>query len=192
MDAWWSWLAVAGAGVLHGLNPATGWPFAACWHALADGRGGTWRALLPIALGHAASVAFVAGTVLFGVAMRREAMIAAAAAVLAVLVAARLRRWRAARLAVPAAHAGLALWSFTLATVQGAGLMLVPALMPLCLGAGGPAATRGFGPLATALGVVAVHMAAMLATTGATARGASAFAGYLSSALARRRGATFG
>lgn len=29
MASLWPWLAVAGVGALHGLNPATGWMFAA-------------------------------------------------------------------------------------------------------------------------------------------------------------------
>lgn len=29
MSSWLPWLAVAGLGALHGLNPATGWLFAA-------------------------------------------------------------------------------------------------------------------------------------------------------------------
>ena len=29
MDSLWPWLAVAGAGALHGLNPCTGWGLAA-------------------------------------------------------------------------------------------------------------------------------------------------------------------
>lgn len=31
MQSVWPWLAVAGAGILHGLNPASGWVFAAAW-----------------------------------------------------------------------------------------------------------------------------------------------------------------
>jgi hypothetical protein len=56
---------------------------------------------------------------------------------------------------------GLAVWSFLAATAHGAGLMLWPALMPLCFPDGG--ATGG--PLVPALAGVAVHTAAMLAVT---------------------------
>ncbi len=48
--------------------------------------------------------------------------------------------------------AGLALWSFLMANGRGAGLMLVPALMPLC--AGGRA--TGAGPLLTASAAVGI------------------------------------
>ena len=109
MDAAWTWLAVAGAGALHGLNPATGWPLAACRGARARGGAPTWRALLPMAIGHAASIALVAGAALLGVAMSRQ-LIAGAAVGLAVVVAILVAGRRARRLAARAADAGLALW----------------------------------------------------------------------------------
>jgi hypothetical protein len=58
-----------------------------------------------------------------------------------------------------------------MASAQGAGLMLVPALVPLCL-AGSPA--REFsasGSLPLALTALGVHTAAMLAATGLIATG---------------------
>ncbi|RZL89249.1 MAG: hypothetical protein EOP82_20365 [Variovorax sp.] len=70
-----------------------------------------------------------------------------------------------------AGHAGLALWSFLMATAHGAGLMLVPALVPLCF-AGDPAREiTASGSLVLALAAVGVHTAAMLATTGVIATG---------------------
>jgi hypothetical protein len=65
--------------------------------------------------------------------------------------------------------AGLAVWSFAMATVHGAGMMLVPVLMPR--GQGGEHAHHM--PMTTSLGVAAlavlVHSLAMLLTTGAVA-----------------------
>src|SRR3954451_16744474 len=58
-------------------------------------------------------------------------------------------------------------WSFLIATAHGAGLMLWPALMPLCIGAGAEAGTTG--PVATALLGIGVHTAAMLIVTAAMA-----------------------
>jgi len=185
MDAAWTWLAVAGAGALHGLSPATGWPLAACRAVRAGGGAPTWRALLPMAFGHAASISVVAGAAVVGVAMSRHALIAGAAIALAAVVAILVAGRPARGLAAPAADAGLALWSFAMATAHGAGLMLVPALMPLCLGSGASEATFGAGPLAAAIGLVAVHMAAMLGATGALAAGAKRWAG---TAARRRRG----
>jgi hypothetical protein len=56
--------------------------------------------------------------------------------------------------------AGLALWSFLMANAHGAGLMLIPVLMPLCL-SGSPATLAGSAPIAIA--AIAVHTLAMLA-----------------------------
>ena len=62
---------------------------------------------------------------------------------------------------------GLCVWSFLMATAHGAGLMLWPALMPLCIGPGADAATAG--PVATALLGIGLHTAAMLIVTAAMA-----------------------
>jgi hypothetical protein len=65
--------------------------------------------------------------------------------------------------------AGLTLWSFLMATAHGAGLMVLPALIPLCLSDdlfGGVA--RG-GSVGIALAAVTVHTAALLAVTGTIA-----------------------
>jgi hypothetical protein len=62
-----------------------------------------------------------------------------------------------------AGWAGLTLWSFLMATGHGAGLMILPALMPLCA-----AAIPSKSP-EIALAAVGLHMAAMLAVSGAVA-----------------------
>ena len=69
-----SWLVVAGVGALHGLNPATGWMWAAAWGVRSKDRRQALRALVPIAVGHAASVALVAAAVAFGMSMDRVVM----------------------------------------------------------------------------------------------------------------------
>ena len=68
-------------------------------------------------------------------------------------------------------HAGIALWSFLMATAHGAGLMLVPALVPLCLSSGPARQITASGSLLLALAAVVVHTAAMLITTGLIASG---------------------
>jgi len=164
MAAAWPWLAVAGLGALHGLNPACGWPAALAW-------GRPLRALLPIAGGHLASVALVAAAVALGVAGGRSTLQALGVAALVVLVVRPLRR--PGRPSRARAGAGLALWSFVAATAHGAGLMLVPALAPLCL-AGTPAREiTASGSLPLALAAVGVHLAAMLAAAGLAARAAA-------------------
>ena len=57
----------------------------------------------------------------------------------------------------------LGLASFLMATAHGAGIMLWPALMPLCFPGG--SAPAGSGPVEIALMGIAVHMAAMLIAT---------------------------
>jgi hypothetical protein len=169
----WPWLVVAGLGALHGLNPATGWMFAAAWGVHAGDGSRVRRALLPIAIGHAASIAVAACVLAQGMAMDRALVQGLAGALL--VGAASYRMLRGARqrtpMSTPAGHAGIALWSFLMATAHGAGLMLVPALVPLCL-AGNPArAITASGSLILALAAVGVHTAAMLVTTGVMATG---------------------
>jgi hypothetical protein len=163
VDSLWPWLAVAGAGALHGLNPCTGWGLAAVCGWRAGGALRTLRALGPIALGHAASIAAVAAAVALGLAMDRLWLLAGAALLAAVLL---VWRWRSR-----AGPAGVALGSFVASTLHGSGLMLVPALVPLCLSASPAREITASGSLALALAAVAVHMAAMLAVTAAVTAG---------------------
>src|SRR4030088_1076975 len=112
MSSLWPWLAVAGVGALHGLSPATGWMFAAAWGVRSRDRAQALRALAPIAVGHAASIALVAAAIAFGVAMDRVVLrdVTVGLLVLAALVHLSGRTPKAVR--APAGHAGLALWSF--------------------------------------------------------------------------------
>lgn len=203
MSGLWPWLAVAGAGALHGLNPATGWMFAAAWGVGSRDRTQALRALVPIGLGHAASVGLVAGVVLLGVSMDRVMLQVVAGALLAAVVALHVFRRRtapgrspcpAAQVAQPdrAGHAGLALWSFMMSTAHGAGLMLVPALVPLCMGEASAARDiTASGTLLLAMAAVGVHSAAMLAVTGLVAaivcRSVDAGAGWLCGMRGMRR-----
>lgn len=159
MSSLWPWLAVAGAGALHGLNPCSGWALvAACGWRDRNSRA-VLRALGPLAAGHAASVGIVAVAVALGLAMDALPVLAAAGAMSLML----LMAWRRHR------GTGLALWSFIAATLQGSGLMLVPALVPLCLSASPAREITASGSLGLALAAVAVHMAAMLAVTAVAA-----------------------
>lgn len=167
----WPWLAVAGVGALHGLNPASGWMLAAAWAVRSGDRAQALRALMPIAFGHAASIGLVAGAVAFGLSMDRTAMQGVAGGLF--VAVALLHLWgrtpKAAR--APVGHAGLALWSFMMSTAHGAGLMLVPALMPLCMGDGAGRQIAASDSLMLAFAAVGVHTAAMLAVTGLIASG---------------------
>lgn len=166
------WLAVAGLGALHGLNPATGWLFAAAWGVRSGDRRQTLRALMPIAVGHAASVGLVGAAVAVGLSMDRGALLTVAGALLVVVAAVHLSACGGRQKRTRAGHLGLALWSFMMATAHGAGLMLVPTLIPLCIGAAPAGSTTASGPLTLALAAVGVHSAAMLVVTGVIASGA--------------------
>jgi hypothetical protein len=167
----WPWLAVAALGALHGLSPANGWMFAAACGVRAGSGVHAQRALLPIAIGHAASVAVVACVAAQGIALDRALFQSLAGALLVGAASYRLVRGAEHWLPIRAktGHAGIALWSFLMATAHGAGLMLVPALVPLCLSDGPARAITASGSLVLALAAVGVHTAAMLLTTGVIA-----------------------
>jgi len=169
----WPWLAVAGLGALHGLSPANGWMFAAACGVRAGNAAQARRALLPIAIGHAASVAVVACIVAQGMAMDRALFQSLAGALLFGAASYRLVRgaepWTP--ISTQAGHAGIALWSFLMATAHGAGLMLVPALVPLCLADTPAREITASGSLVLAAAAVGVHTATMLVTTGVIATG---------------------
>ncbi|HYR91780.1 MAG TPA: hypothetical protein VE422_47475 [Terriglobia bacterium] len=127
--------------------------------------------LLPIALGHAFSIALVVAAV---VTLRERLDIKllqwASAATLIVFGVYRLSaRHRPPRGSMQADFRDLTLWSFLLATGHGAGLMLMPVLLRMPAGAAD--ATHAHlhpamqGAVNGALATV-VHSAAMLATTG--------------------------
>jgi len=168
----WPWLVVAGVGALHGLNPATGWMWAAAWGVRSRDRTQALRALVPIAIGHAASVALVAAAVAFGLSMDRVVLQVSAGVLIVVFAALHLSSRTPGAARAPAGHAGMALWSFMMSTAHGAGLMLVPALIPLCMGDASAREIGASGSLLLAFAAVGVHTAAMLAVTGAIAVGA--------------------
>jgi hypothetical protein len=170
MASYWPWLAVAGIGALHGLNPASGWMFAAAWGVHSRDRAQPLRALMPIAVGHATSVALVAGAFAIGLSMDRVLMQVLAGGLLVAVGICHLSG-RTRRLRAPAGKAGLVLWSFMMSTAHGAGLMLVPVLMPLCIGNAPAREITASGSLTLALAAVGVHTAAMLAVTGVIAIG---------------------
>jgi hypothetical protein len=176
LSAGWSWLALAGLGAFHGVNPAMGWLFAVALGLHRGRRAIVLQSLVPIAIGHAAAVAVVAVAVgALGVVV--EETVIRVTAGLALLGWAGYQ-WlygsrHRVRVGMRTGLAGLALWSFLMATAHGAGLMLVPVLLSLehagaHAGHAG-AVLAGGHSLGMTLTAVAVHSAAMLAVTGAIA-----------------------
>ena len=169
----WPWLAIAGLGAFHGLSPASGWMFAAACGVRARDGAQVRRALLAIAIGHAVSVAVVACAFAQGMSMDRTLVQGLAGALLVGAASYRLLRGAGQRtpISTQAGHAGIAFWSFLMATAHGAGLMLVPALVPLCLADNPAREITASGSLVLALAGGGVHTAAMLVTTGVIATG---------------------
>lgn len=160
--AWWPWLMVVGLGLYHGINPAMGWLFAVALGLHRKSRGIVLLALVPIALGHAASVAIVLFVLLtLGLVIDRSVFTWVAAGVLIGWAAwhALYGHRRRMLVGMQTGLLGILLWSFVTASAHGAGLMLVPAVMPLC--SGNFAADTAMLPALAALGV---HTATMLAT----------------------------
>jgi hypothetical protein len=131
-----------------------------------------WLSLVPIAAGHAASIAMVAAAVLMleFIVDRRVLELAAGAALLgwAIYYALRGHRHRV-RVGMTVGMVGLGLWSFLMATGHGAGPMLAPIVIPLCVSASSAAGNVTAGSVPIALAAVAVHTGAMLAVTAAIA-----------------------
>jgi hypothetical protein len=122
------WLSLLGLGAAHGINPAMGWLFAVGRGLQERDRRAVWRALGPLALGHAVSIAVA---VLLAITLGQMLPVRwlrwiVAAALLAVGVdgLVRHRHVRLGGMRVSARE--LATWSFLMASVHGAGLMVLP------------------------------------------------------------------
>jgi hypothetical protein len=166
----WPWLALIGLGLFHGINPAMGWLFAVALGLHRQSRSIVLLSWVPIALGHAAAVALVLVAVLaLGLVVDTATLTRAAAAMLlgwALWHALRGHRQRL-RIGMQTGLAGLALWSFLMSSAHGAGLMLVPVLVPLCPANSPSGQLTASGSLPVALAALGVHTAAMLATIAA-------------------------
>lgn len=171
------WLTLALLGAYHGVNPGMGWLFAVALGLQEKSSGAVRRALVPIALGHAASIGLTVALLGVGLASVPAAALrwltAAALVAFGVLKLVRPRhpRWVGMRVG----FRDLTWWSFLMATAHGAGLMLLPVFL---LGADNPAPCHGGChdaaglSLASPLGYLAavlVHTAAMMAAAAAVA-----------------------
>jgi len=117
-----------GLGAYHGINPGMGWLFAVALGMQAGRASAMWRALPPIALGHAISVGVVVA--LFagaGVVLPLQLVKVVIAATLVTLGIYRLWRHRHPRFGgMQVGFRDLTIWSFLMASAHGAGLMVVP------------------------------------------------------------------
>ncbi|HEY0971952.1 MAG TPA: hypothetical protein VGE02_13360 [Gemmatimonadales bacterium] len=127
-DATFPWLALLALGAAHGINPAMGWLFAVGRGLQGRDRRALWRALGPLAVGHALAigVALLLAIMLGRVLPLDWLRWVVAAALLGVgldgLV--RHRHVRLGGMRVGARE--LTAWSFLMASAHGAGLMVLP------------------------------------------------------------------
>src|SRR5262245_42626905 len=131
-NAWAAAGALLSLGALHGLNPGMGWLFAVALGTQQGQRRAVWRALGPLALGHALAIAVAVAIAMgLGVIVPSGGVRWGAAALLVGLGAWQLRghrhpglgRWR---VGLRATGRELTVWSFVVATAHGAGLMAAP------------------------------------------------------------------
>lgn len=137
----WPWAVLLGLGALHGLNPGMGWLFAVALGLQQGERRAVWRALAPLAVGHALAVAAaVALALLVGLAVPREALRWVVVVALLGLGVRQLRRHRHPRAGgMRVGMRELVAWSFLVASAHGAGLMAVP----FAVEAAAPGVVRG-------------------------------------------------
>ena len=164
----WPWLALAGLGAFHGVNPAMGWLFAVALGLHRQSRAVVLESLIPIAVGHALAIGVVAmAVVAVGMTVDQQVIrMVAGGLLIAWAIYHQLYGMRhRVRVGMGVGMVGLGLWSFMMASAHGAGLMLVPILVPLA-GAGMHAGHSMPGAsLTLVLTAVAVHTLAMLAVT---------------------------
>ena len=169
----WPWLTLVGLGLFHGLNPAMGWLFAVALGLHRGGRRTVLQALVPIALGHGLAVLAVVLAVLGFGALVDPDLVRRGAGLL--LIGWAGWHWHyghrhRVRFGMRTGMAGLGAWSFLMAMAHGAGLMLIPLLVPLGIGGETHHHHGGaVGSLGQAMVAVAVHGVAMLTATGAAA-----------------------
>jgi hypothetical protein len=164
------WLVLIALGAFHGLNPAMGWLFAVALGLYRQSRKVVLVSLVPIALGHAASIAVVVyAVVVLGTAIDP--------ATFRILSGVLLIAWgvyhflyghrHRLRIGLRTGLIGLFAWSFVMATAHGAGMMLIPVLMPLAEAGEHAHHMPATASLSIATLAVVVHSLAMLVTTGA-------------------------
>jgi hypothetical protein len=166
---WWPWAALALLGAYHGVNPGMGWLFAVARGLQERKREAVLKSLLPIALGHEASIVIV----VIAVSLTEQFVPPYLMRLLAAFVLVTFGLYKLVR---PRSHpkgfgmrvgfTGLAGWSFLMSSAHGAGLMLAPVLLGMPV-----AGTYHSLSEITMQAVLAasVHVTAMLLVMGAVA-----------------------
>jgi hypothetical protein len=168
-----AWVTLAVLGVYHGINPAMGWLFAVSRGMQERSRRAVLRSLVPIAIGHEASIALVALLVLTlsTTTDPTELRYGAAAALVAFGIFRFVKprahfRWTSMRVS----DRELGVWSFLMSTAHGAGLMIAPVILGLRASHNhDDMAMLSGGPIDIAAVGIAVHVLAMVLVMGAIA-----------------------
>ena len=165
-NTWWPWAALVLLGAYHGLNPGMGWLFAVARGLQERKRTAVLSSLLPIAIGHEASIVIV----VVAVSLTEQVVPPYLIRLIAALV---LVTFGAYKLINPRSHPGgfgmrvgflgLAGWSFLMSSAHGAGLMLAPVLLGLPV----YATYHSLSELSLqAVAAASLHVAAMLIVMG--------------------------
>jgi len=170
------WLIVIASGLYHGVNPGMGWPLAVSAGLIDRSSRALVAALWPLTLGHLlAMLVMILPFALLVALVEWQQQIRIGAALLVIGFGIfRIVNRRHPRVLARIRPTQLGLWSFTVATAHGAGLMLVPIYLGLCrttdLDRGHQAAGALMNAdLGMAVLVAAVHSVAMIAAGGAFA-----------------------
>jgi hypothetical protein len=167
------WLAVVASGLYHGINPGMGWPLAVSAGLMGRSRKDLGAALVPLAFGHIlAMLAILLPFALVSALLHWQHEIrAGASATVTAFGIFRLINRRHPRALARIKPTQLALWSFSIATAHGAGLMLLPIYFGLCSADALDAAHQATSVLMTqslrmALLVSVIHAVAMVVAGG--------------------------
>jgi len=122
------WLSLLLLGAAHGINPAMGWLFAVGRGLQERDRRALWRALGPLALGHALAIA---AALLLAITLGQMLPLTwlrwvVAAALLAVGIDGLVRHRHVRLSGMHVSARELTTWSFLMASAHGAGLMVLP------------------------------------------------------------------
>jgi hypothetical protein len=131
-DPEWRWAALFLLGAYHGINPGMGWLFAVALGMQEKSSRAVIRSLAPIALGHAIAIgAVVLLADLMQIALPLRFVKAIVAAMLVSLGIYRVLHSRHFRFGgMQVGFGRLTLWSSLMASAHGAGLMVLPVVMP--------------------------------------------------------------
>ena len=126
-----SWAGVLALGAFHGINPGMGWLLAVALGMQERRRGAVWRAMLPLAAGHALAIAAALGAaMLLGAVVPLRAIQWSVGGVLLTLGISRFFRHGHPRwVGMQVGAKDLTVWSFLMASAHGAGLMVLPLVL---------------------------------------------------------------